>query len=133
MHPPAQFRPGFRMSLLDGAILILGTIGTFWLYTIDRNLALVVAFTVGHFFIFCNIVRMARQRELIWALAFATMGSASALTGTPTWNLTFLAALAVTGVVVWLELRSPSYHGILWQRINPQLRIWWSTNAGTNS
>ncbi|MBY0454331.1 MAG: hypothetical protein K2Q11_05555 [Burkholderiaceae bacterium] len=99
----------------------------------DAPLGLAIAFTVGHFFLFCNIVRMARPRELIWAGAFVVLSTASALNGAPSWSQTFFASLAITCILVALELRSPSYHGILWQKINPNLRVWWQAHQETLS
>ncbi len=133
MQGAIQFNPGFRLSAIDCFVLILGAVGTVWAFPIESVLGLAIAFTVGHFFLFCNIVRMARPRELVWAVAFITLSSASALIGTPTWHQTFIASLAITCVLLVLEMRSPSYHGIFWQRINPNLRAWWQTHGGTLS
>ena len=124
-----SFNPGFRLSVFDCMIVLLGAVGTGWAYQIEPAFGLVIAFTVGHFFLFCNVVRMARPRELAWALVFIALISASILTGIPSWNQTFLASLATTCAVVALEMRSPSYHGILWQRINPNLKAWWQMHG----
>lgn len=41
------------------------------------------------------------------------------------WALAFILSLLVTVVVMILQLRRPSYHGLGWQRINPGLPQWW--------
>jgi hypothetical protein len=33
----------------------------------------------------------------------------------------------VTGIVVVVEMRKPSYHGVGWKWINPGLPAWWES------
>ena len=87
-----------------------------------------IAFVVGHFFLFCNVFRLSRGLEMIWAVAFIFVmlkfylysdGPGRSLMTIALWSLT------TTVFVVFLELRKPSYHGTGWSRINPNLRRWW--------
>jgi hypothetical protein len=87
-----------------------------------------VAFVVAHFFLFCNVVRMARPYELAWAAVFLPLASSTMLAGAPGWPVTTAASLAVTVAVVVLQMRRPSYHGVAWQRVNPGLPTWWEAN-----
>jgi len=48
--------------------------------------------------------------------------------GIPGWPITTSVSLVVTLVVVVLQMRKPSYHGLGWQRINPGLRSWWDAS-----
>ncbi|MCX6976643.1 MAG: hypothetical protein NTX04_01620, partial [Verrucomicrobia bacterium] len=80
---------------------------------------------VGHFFLFCNVFRISRSLELIWAAGFLILTRFTVTTGQPTWTTTAMLSLALTAVLVCIELRKPSYHGVGWSRFNPNLRQWW--------
>lgn len=84
-----------------------------------------ILFVVGHFFLFCNVVRMSRPSELIWAGLFIAMMTSTMLAGAPSWPMTLALSFATTIVLVALEVRKPSYHGVFWRRLNPRLPEWW--------
>lgn len=86
-----------------------------------------IAFAVGHFFLFCNVFRIARALEMAWVAVFLTLSLSSAALGRPPWAATAALSLCATVVVVGLELRKPSYHGVGWSRFNPGLRLWWDS------
>lgn len=112
--PPTgpEFRPGFRLSTRDVVVLVVGALGA-------------VAAAVAHFFLFCNVVRVARRPELAWSVTFLACALAQQKLGLPWPAAATIVAIATT-TVVGRELRKPSYHGVLWKRINPDLPIWWS-------
>ncbi len=122
-----NFQPGFRFSLRDFFVLIVAG-GLVWLvYPLDSILGFAIAFVVLHFFLFCNVFRMARLPELIWAANFVLLALASLkfdmlLTAR---DVAIICA-ALTCVLVFLEMRKPSYHGICWQKINPNLESWFA-------
>jgi hypothetical protein len=124
-----QFTPGFRLSRLDVIVLLLGFPAVALIASQLPWLGAAIAFTLGHFFLFCNIVRMDRPLELVWAAAFTLLAVATILTTQPGWPATFALALLLTVVLVAIQLRKPSYHGVLWQRINPNLPQWWAAEA----
>jgi hypothetical protein len=124
-----EFAPGFRLSGRDIAVVALGVSAAAWLASIEPWWGVMVAYVVGHFFLFCNVVRMARALELAWSGAFLALAAGTLLAGTPGWPITVAISLAVTVVVVALQVRKPSYHGIAWSRINPGLRAWWESRA----
>jgi hypothetical protein len=68
-----------------------------------REFAFAVAFVMGHFFLFCNVFRIRRKYELIWAVLFAV--DMLALTGFARWSWTagMLAQLPVTALVLLAE------------------------------
>jgi hypothetical protein len=70
-------------------------------------------------------VRMARPLELLWAGIYVVLAGATIVFESPGWLLTTLVSLLVTVIVVLIEMRKPSYHGVGWQRINPELPAWW--------
>ena len=121
------FAPGFRLSVLDVIILIVGAVAAFAIATVTWWWGLIVGFVVGHFFLFCNVMRMARPLELTWAAVFVVLSAATVVLGTPGWGATVLVSLVATAVVIVVQMRKPSYHGLGWQWINPELPQWWET------
>ncbi len=122
--PTPQFDPGFRMSLVDAAVLIFAALVLVFAPH-DTPIPHVAAFVVAHFFLFCNVVRLARALELIWAAVIIALAASTIALGTHGWLVTYTTSLALTIVVVAIEMRKPSYHGVGWRWINPGLRDWW--------
>jgi hypothetical protein len=121
------FAPGFRLSVLDVTILALGATVALALATAVWWYGFVVGFALGHFFLFCNVVRMARSLELAWAVVFVVLAAATVALDTPGWQVTVLVSFVATVVVVVVQMRRPSYHGLGWQWINPELPKWWKS------
>jgi acyl carrier protein len=113
------FQPGFRISKFDGVVLLIGAFATIFALDFFGPVGLLFAFIFGHFFLFCNVMRISRSLELIWSGIFLVLAGGAALLETPSWSTAIVAALVVTLIVIGLEMRKPSYHGVLWQRINP--------------
>jgi hypothetical protein len=128
MQQPA-FAPGFRLSVVDGFVLAGGVAGTIVLSMIVWWWGFVLAFVLGHFFLFCNVVRMARPLELLWGGVFVTLAGATIVLETPGWPVTALLSLVVTVLVVVVEMRKRSYHGVGWQWVNPGLPAWWESRS----
>ncbi len=118
------FKPGFRFSMLDALVLLLGTVATVVVGRIDVWIGIALAFVVLHFFLFCNVLRMSRPLELFWAAAFSLL-AVLASTSFVTWPVGLLLSLFVTLGVVAVEMRRPSYHGVGWKALNPDLPAWW--------
>lgn len=125
MKKTAEFLPGFRLSCFDILVLIFGTGWSILLYGLENPLGMAVFFTVAHFFLFCNVLRMRRLYELIWAALFLILASLSIAVNAPIWPGPIMIMLAVTAVLAILQMREPSYHGIFWRHINPNLPRWW--------
>lgn len=120
-----MFCPGFRLSVRDIVVLVFGAIASILAARVELWMGAVIGFTVGHFFLFCNVFRMARTLELIWAAIFLGLAGSSILYQVPVWYITFSVSLLATVVLVIVQIRKPSYHGIYWKRINPNLPQWW--------
>jgi len=118
-NPP--FVPGFQLSVLDVVVLILAVIGTYVLGRYSWWAGLIILFVVGHFFLFCNVFRIARSSELIWAGTFEVLTAATILYEIPGWTITIASSLLLTLMLVWMEMRKPGYHGVGWRLINPKL------------
>ncbi|MGE3174576.1 MAG: hypothetical protein AB7O97_18235 [Planctomycetota bacterium] len=127
------FRPGFRMSAQDALVLAASGTATAMLWPGHRPLAIAVAFVVLHFFLFCNVVRMARRLELVWAAACLALLGASLGFGL----LELARALWLTSMgtvaLAFVQLRRPDYHGVGWRRINPGLTAWWAARQQARS
>ncbi len=120
-----MFSPGLRISIIDVCVLIAGVIGAvvvgfqvFWA-------GAVIGFVVGHFFLFCNVFRISRKPELIWAAVFILLSGSTMLNEWPAWIVTFSMSFVVALVLIFLETKKPSYHGIGWKHFNPNLQEWW--------
>ena len=126
----AAFAPGFRLSKVDVFVLVGGTMGASVLSMYGWWWGFILAFVLAHFFLFCNIARIARPLELIWAGVFISLAGTTIAFEMPGWLVTVPVSLFVTVVVVVVEMRKPSYHGVGWQWINPGLPEWWKARVG---
>lgn len=126
----SKFAPGFRISLLDILVLMCGAVGAFVVGRDSSWHGAAIGFVVGHFFLFCNVFRIARAPELVWATIFTAMGCGTVAVKFPGWPATFGVALVCTVILVVREMRKPNYHGVAWRHINPGLEAWWQTHHG---
>ncbi|MEE8623734.1 MAG: hypothetical protein V3T19_00160 [Acidiferrobacterales bacterium] len=117
------------MSQLDIAILLVGIVGVVLAGLVAPYAGFVIAFVVGHFFLFCNVFRVSRLPELTWAIIFIGLSTATILVGQPGWLVTALCSLIVTIGVIFREIRKPSYHGVFWRTWNPDLEAWWLSSV----
>ena len=131
--PQIRFQPGFRLSVVDVVVLIVGAIASAFIFTIDRWLGIAIAFVVIHFFLFCNVLRMSRPLELTWAAVFAALAIAMISLNALTWPIVFAISAMLTVVVAVIESRRPSYHGVGWRKINPSLPEWFVRHHAASS
>lgn len=128
-EPPA-FRPGFRFAATDAAVLIAGAAGAVLAARIEFAFGIAVLLPVAMFFVFCNVARMVRKLELVWAFAYAAGCVARSQWGWPTWPWLVAGSLLLAAVLVGVQLRRADYHGVAWQRCNPSLPAWWAEHVG---
>lgn len=122
MNKPKQARtPGFRLSVVDLLVMTAGFTITLWLRNAAFPLWWIVPAALGHFFLFCNVFLVWRKLELIWAAAFVCLVGIHVALGHMGWLSPLILQTPVTLVVLWLQLRSPWYHGIFARQINPRL------------
>src|SRR3954451_5478253 len=100
---------GLRFSMLDAcALAALGTVAAV-LYSLDNSLWWVVVMVGVHFFLFCNVFRVLRRRELIWAAIFISNVGMWLLLGRLAWfNVLILQWPVSTGILAW-ELSTSRY------------------------
>ncbi|HVU28664.1 MAG TPA: hypothetical protein VHG71_13145 [Verrucomicrobiae bacterium] len=112
--------------LILGVGCLIALRGNYW------PASFVVAFAVGHFFLFCNVFRISRRLELVWTGIFVVLTGGTVLVQFPGWPATFAVSICATVVVIAVEMKKPSYHGIFWKQINPRLRDWWNSSLLQN-
>ena len=128
MSYTVKFQPGFRLSEMDVGIILLGVCVSVVLGRLDERLGMATLFVLAHFFLFCNVLRMSRPLELIWAGLFVLLAGSTFYFGLPSWTTTLLAMLGVTLILAIVQCLLPSYHGVFWRKINPNLKQWWEAD-----
>ncbi len=128
-----QFLPGFRISPVDALVLVAGTAGAALLRSESADTAILVAMPVLHFFLFCNVFRIKRRKELFWAATFVISSAFFIVYQMFPVALLIVANFLVAMVMIALEMREPDYHGILWRKVNPGLEQWWSNKADNST
>lgn len=121
----AKFRPGFRLSVFDFVFLGLGAVAAYFAFMLRSLPAAIPAYVIFTFFLYCNVFRIRRTPELIWAASFTLTALASFYFQQPSWLFVFAAGIALTIVLIVIEMRHPSYHGVFWRFVNPHLPAWW--------
>ena len=92
------------------------------LHWLGSSLWWVVAIVAGHFFLFCNVFRVIRRRELIWAALFILNVGFWLLLDRLDWFTVLACQLPVSaGVIAW-EVKATRYHGIFADRLNNHLQ-----------
>ena len=109
--------PGFRLSAVDAVVLAAGALGTWLSWGLLGPLAWLLPIVLGHFFLFCNVFRVRRSYELIWAAVFIVNLTAGTFAGAFSWRSVLLAQLPVTLVAIAAEALSPRYHGVGWRLV----------------
>ncbi|HBP21844.1 MAG TPA: hypothetical protein DEA08_29175 [Planctomycetes bacterium] len=116
-------KPGFRFSLTDAAAIALALAAAFAGRELLGAWALTPAVVLGHFFLFCNVFRVRRRYELRWAASFLLVAGAWLLLsdqrGLAYWAAVLATQTPLTLLAIGAEMRSPSYRGIGYARINP--------------
>ncbi|WP_425396609.1 hypothetical protein [Aeoliella sp.] len=112
---------GFRLSKSDVAVLLVTVALTALFWNATAGYTFLGLLVVLHFFLFCNIFRIPRKPELIWAACFVAICVACVLLNRMTPLNVTLAVLPVTLAILLWSIRLPTYHGIFAKRINPRL------------
>ena len=112
---------GFRFSFTDA--IVIGVVGSAAVVSkrLDSPLWWMLVVVVGHFFLFCNVFRIVRRRELIWSGVFLFNICLWIGFDDLTWLRVLMCQLPVTFGLVVANMRAPGYHGICAKRLNPRL------------
>lgn len=106
-HP----KHGFRFSLIDALAIIVCAVITVGGFGIVGSAAWLFPFVLGHFFLFCNVFRVPRKPELVWAAAFLVLSAACLISDVSILHAMWLV-LPVTAGVLLYSICLPTYHGI---------------------
>lgn len=112
---------GFRFSFMDALVIGVFVCTTAVLWHFDCPLWWILVIATGHFFLFCNVFRIARPRELIWAATFILNIVVWACFDHLAWLPVLLCQLPITAGLLIADMRSPLYHGVFANRLNSQL------------
>lgn len=115
---------GLRFSIADAFALIVFAISAFLLNKAGSEFWWLLLIAAGHFFLFCNIFRIIRRLELIWAGLFILNVATWICLQRLSWLRVLLCQLPVTFVVLVAALKAARYHGIFAKRLNPQLNLY---------
>ncbi|MBF0157065.1 MAG: hypothetical protein HQL57_07780 [Magnetococcales bacterium] len=108
-----RFAPGFRLNLMDTLVLLVGVASSWYAAGLEWWMGAAIGWVVVHFFLFCNVLRLARRLELIWAGLYLTLSLATLLTGVPGWKVVFTVTFAATVVLGGVQMRHPAYLWLL--------------------
>jgi hypothetical protein len=90
---------------------------------------MIVGMVVGHFFLFCNVFRISRMPELVWAAVFTVLTMGTLAVNFPGWTGTVSLSVLLAVLLIFQEMKRSSYHGVAWRRINPGLPAWWRSRV----
>ncbi len=121
-QPSRQRTWGFRFSWTDTFTLVVFGAAAVGLYHLSANLCCLLIIPVAHFFLFCNVFRMLRRREIIWAVLFVINVALWVLAGHFEWQNVLFCQIPVSLGTIYFEIRSSRYHGIFADRVNPRLK-----------
>lgn len=122
-----KFDPGFRISLTDAVFLLVACVGAAFTFDSHGSAGYIVITPAVQFFLFCNVFRIRRVAELIWAGLYLA-GSTAIYASDFSLKYSMLMGLVLGALIIAYELRHPSYHGIFWEKINPSLKSWFDKN-----
>jgi hypothetical protein len=122
-----KFKPGFRISKFDLLFLLFGLIISIIVASIEIKYAIIIFIPFAAFFLFCNVFRVRRIPELIWALFFILNTSICGIYEISL-IISFIPNVLLLIILIFNEFFHPSYHGLWWERINPNLKIYWEKN-----
>ncbi|MES2571324.1 MAG: hypothetical protein V4710_14885 [Verrucomicrobiota bacterium] len=114
-----QFKPGFRFSPSDAAVLAMGSALALFA---RKEMAIISAMAVGHFFLFCNVFRIGRNSELIWAGIFIILSACTIAQGRPGWGMTIGLAITAAAALIFRELKTLPITAFYGARLIPACR-----------
>jgi hypothetical protein len=112
---------GFRFSLTDALAILSFMSAATVLWRLGILLWWMLAIAAGHFFLFCNVFRIVRRRELAWSGLFILNVGIWTWLDLLAWPCVLLCQLPITVGLVVADMRSPGYHGVFASRLNPRL------------
>lgn len=107
-HHPSH---GFRFSWTDALAIVVCAIATYFGLKTIGSLAWLFPFVLGHFFLFCNVFRIRRLPELVWAGGFLMLATGCLVADISVLHAMWLVLPLTMGVLIY-AVRQPHYHGV---------------------
>jgi hypothetical protein len=104
--------PGARLAVSDLVVIASGIAATGALQASAPLLAWLPPVVFGHFFLFCNVVRLRTAKELAWCAVFLANFALHAHAGAVGGGAILAWQLPVTLALVASEVASPGYRGL---------------------
>jgi hypothetical protein len=120
---------GFRFSPMDAVVIGIFMSLMIILWIFQSVLWWILVLVAVHFFLFCNVFRIARRPELIWAALFVSNVGIWAWFDHLSWQPVVLCQLPFTILLVLWEMLSPMYHGVFASRLNRRLNEYLGKSA----
>ena len=112
---------GFRFNTTDALVIAALIACAILLRTVESPHWWILVAVGGHFFLFCNVFRARRSFEVGWAALFIINVGAWLYFGEVSWMKVLGCQLPISVAVIFGEVTSPRYHGILARSLNPKL------------
>ena len=107
-HRPSH---GFRFSATDAVAIVVCAAATVWGLRELGEVAWFFPFVLGHFFLFCNVFRVPRRPEMVWAGSFIVIATACLVADVSPLHAMWLILPVTVGVLIY-AVRLPTYHGV---------------------
>lgn len=107
-HHPTH---GFRFSATDALAILVCGVATVWGLSELGNVAWIFPFVLGHFFLYCNIFRVPRKPELVWAGSFVLIATICLIADVSLLHAMWIVLPVTLGVLIY-SIRLPTYHGM---------------------
>ena len=103
------------MSFFDAMVLLVAAVATGVLLPWLGVIAWLFVIVAGHFFLFCNVFRIQRVFELVWAGLFVLNVSVWYVMDLLDWWLVLAVQTPVTITFVAMSFSKKDYHGVFWR------------------
>jgi len=121
--PPAR-TCGFQFSWPDAGVVLVCGIVTVLLWPYLGQMSLLFPIALGHFFLFCNVFRIFRKYEYVWAAVFVLNFSMWLLLGCFSWGLVMVVQTPFTLTLIIFQMRSRWYYGVYARIINKSIETY---------
>ncbi|MCE5279459.1 MAG: hypothetical protein ABFD92_02420 [Planctomycetaceae bacterium] len=118
----AQRHKGFRFSLQDAVAVAAAVPLTWVLWSALGPVGLFLPVVLGHFFLFCNVFRVGRRFEIIWAMLFMVNACALLWFESLVWWRAIVLQMPATLTILAVTIARRNYRGIGWTRIHRAAR-----------
>jgi hypothetical protein len=118
-HKPRTW--GFRFFATDAVVIGVLAAAAIGLQRTENPLWWMLIVVAVHFFLFCNVFRVRRSFETVWAALFLANSALWLWLENLNWLYLLAIQLTITFCVIVAELRSHRYHGVFATRANPRL------------